>query len=78
MNIHWKALRGALSDGTISFSIQPFSGENAFSEFFSKNSVLKELNWIEMAFLTHGGIQNSFEITSSANGTDTEFLRDYQ
>jgi hypothetical protein len=28
---------GALSDGTVSFSIQPFSGENAFSEFFSKN-----------------------------------------
>jgi hypothetical protein len=25
---------GALSDGTISFFIQPFSGENAFSGFF--------------------------------------------
>jgi hypothetical protein len=35
-----------LSDGTISFSIQPFClGENAFSEFFSKNisQVFKEL-----------------------------------
>jgi hypothetical protein len=28
---------GALSDGTFSFSLQPFSPENAFSEFFSKN-----------------------------------------
>jgi hypothetical protein len=28
--------RGAPADGTISFSIQPFSGD-AFSEFFSEN-----------------------------------------
>jgi hypothetical protein len=28
---------GALSDGTINFSIQPFFGENAISIFFSKN-----------------------------------------
>jgi hypothetical protein len=28
---------GTLSDGTISFSLQPFSGTHAFSEFFSKN-----------------------------------------
>jgi hypothetical protein len=34
--------RGALSDGTISFSIQPFPGENAFSEFSLKKPVLKE------------------------------------
>jgi hypothetical protein len=37
MTIHWKALGGALSDGTISFSIPAISGvEDAFSEFFSK------------------------------------------
>jgi hypothetical protein len=28
---------GALSDGTISFEIQPFWGKNIFSEFLSKN-----------------------------------------
>jgi hypothetical protein len=38
MTIHWK---GALSDGTIDFSIQPFSGENV--GIFLKKSVLKEL-----------------------------------
>jgi hypothetical protein len=30
-----ESFRGALSDGTISLSIEQFSGENAFSEFVS-------------------------------------------
>jgi hypothetical protein len=36
MTIHWKALEKS-TDGTISFSIQSFSGINAFHEFFSKD-----------------------------------------
>jgi hypothetical protein len=51
MTIHWKALdRGAVSNGTSTIFlfffilIQPFSWENVFSEFLSKNiPVLKNV-----------------------------------
>jgi hypothetical protein len=47
MTIHWKAQSGgALSDGTISFSIQPFSGDKSIFRIFLKKpqSIPKELN----------------------------------
>jgi hypothetical protein len=47
MTIHWKALEEhflMLSNGTISHSIHPISGEVAFSEFFSKNLLVLELS----------------------------------